>query len=242
MKTLLITGSSRGIGRAIALELGAFYKIVINYKNSKDEALDLLEDLRKVNPYSIAIGADVSDERDVDFMFDTIEKNFGPVDILINNAGISDYGLIQDMPYKRRNEIMKTNLDSVFLNTKRAVPKMIEKKAGVIVNISSIWGLEGASLETAYSASKGAINAFTKALSKELAPSNIRVNAIAPGMVDTDMMAKNFSKDELDSLKQEVGLGRLAKAEEIAKLISFLVSDDASYITGEIIGINGGFY
>lgn len=242
MKTVLITGSSRGIGKAIARRLAKSYKIVINYNNSKDEALNLLDEIRKVNPMSLAIKADVSKESEVDYLFDTIEKNFGPVDILINNAGKSYVGLIQDMEFDKWQEIINTNLSSVFLTSKRAIGPMISQKYGVIINMSSIWGREGAALEACYSATKGAINSFTKALSKELAPSNIRVNAIAPGVVLTDMMKEDFSEEELDLIREDIGLGRFADPKEIADLVSFLISDEASYITGSIIDINGGFY
>ena len=242
MKTVLITGSSRGIGAATARRLAESYKIVINYNNSKDEALALLDEIRKINPMSIAIGADVSKEDEVDYLFDTIEKNFGPVDILINNAGKSYVGLIQDMEFDKWQDLVNTNLNSVFLTTKRAIDKMVSKKSGVIINMSSIWGNEGAALEACYSATKGAINSFTKALSKELAPSNIRVNAIAPGVVLTDMMKEDFSERELDLIREDIGMGRFADPKEIADLIAFLISDEASYITGSIIDINGGFY
>lgn len=242
MKTVLITGSSRGIGAATARRLAENYKIVINYKNSKDEALALLSEIRKVNPMSLAIKADVSKEDEVDYLFDTVEKNFGSIDILINNAGKSHVGLIQDMTYENWQEIINTNLNSVFLTSKRAIGPMIRQKSGVIINISSIWGKEGAALEAAYSASKGAVNAFTKALSKELAPSNIRVNAIAPGVVLTDMMKNDYSERELNLIREDIGLGRFADPKEIADLVSFLISDEASYITGSIIDINGGFY
>ena len=242
MKTVLITGSSRGIGAAIARRLAENYKIVINYNNSQDEALALLDKIRKINPMSLAIKADVSKEDEVDYLFATIEKNFGPVDILINNAGKSYVGLIQDMEYDKWQEIVNTNLNSVFLTCKRAIGPMVSQKNGVIINMSSIWGNEGAALEVCYSATKGAINSFTKALSKELAPSNIRVNAIAPGVVLTDMMKEDFSKRELDLIKEDIGMGRFADPKEIADLVAFLISDQASYITGSIIDINGGFY
>ena len=242
MKTILITGSSRGIGAATARRLAENYKIVINYKNSKDEALDLLDGIRKINPLAIAVKADVSKEEEVYYLFDTIEKNFGPVDILINNAGKSHVGLIQDMTYENWQEIINTNLNSVFLTSKRAIGPMLRQKSGVIINMSSIWGKEGAALEAAYSASKGAINSFTKALSKELAPSNIRVNAIAPGVVLTDMMKNDYGEKDLKLIKEDIGLGRFADPKEIADLIAFLISDEASYITGSIIDINGEFY
>ena len=242
MKTVLITGSSRGIGAAIARRLNEDYKIIINYKNSKDKAFDLLYELREKNPNVIAIKADVSKEDEVDMMFDVAETNFGHVDILINNAGISHFSLIQDVDFATWKDVINTNLNSVFLNSKRAIPNMISQKYGVIINMSSIWGDFGASMEALYSTSKGGINTFTKALAKELAPSGIRVNAIAPGMVDTDLMRKDFSDQELEQLKSEVSSNRFAKPEEIAGLVNYLISDEASYITGDIVHINGGFY
>lgn len=242
MKTVLITGSSRGIGAAIAQRLNNEYKIIINYNNSKDEALKLLENLRKTNPNVIAVKADVSKEDDVNMLFDLAEKNFSHVDILINNAGISHFSQIQDIEFETWKKVISTNLNSVFLSSKRAIPNMIKNNYGVIINMSSIWGDFGASMEALYSTSKGAINTFTKALSKELAPSGIRVNAVAPGIVDTDMMRNDFSYQELEELKKEVSVNRFAKPEEIADLINYLISDQASYITGDIIHINGGFF
>lgn len=242
MKTVLITGSSRGIGAAIAQRLNNEYKIIINYNNSKDKALKLLENLRKTNPNVIAVKADVSKEDDVNMLFDLAEKNFSHVDILINNAGISHFSQIQDIEFETWKKVISTNLNSVFLSSKRAIPNMIKNNYGVIINMSSIWGDFGASMEALYSTSKGAINTFTKALSKELAPSGIRVNAVAPGIVDTDMMRNDFSYQELEELKKEVLVNRFAKPEEIADLINYLISDQASYITGDIIHINGGFF
>ncbi|WP_416335020.1 elongation factor P 5-aminopentanone reductase [Anaerococcus sp. DFU013_CI05] len=242
MKTVLITGSSRGIGAAIARRLNNEYKIIINYNKSKDKAMELLDELRETNPNVIAIKADVSDENEVENMFAIAEKNFGHVDILINNAGISHFSIIQDIDFDTWKNVINTNLNSVFLNSKRAIPNMISNQYGVIINMSSIWGDFGASMEALYSTSKGGINTFTKAMAKELAPSGIRVNAIAPGIVDTDLMRNDFSKSELEELKKEVAVNRFAKPEEIAGLVRYLISDEASYITGDIIHINGGFY
>lgn len=242
MKTVLITGSSRGIGAAIAKRLNDQYNIIINYNNSKDLAFKLLYELRKTNPNVIAIKADVSKEEDVEMMFAVAEKNFGHIDILINNAGISHFSLIQDIDFQTWKDVINTNLNSVFLNSKRAIPNMISNKYGVIINMSSIWGDFGASMEALYSTSKGGINTFTKAMAKELAPSGIRVNAIAPGIVDTDLMRNDFTEEELIELKKEVSTNRFAKPEEIAGLVEYLISDEASYITGDIIHINGGFY
>jgi 3-oxoacyl-[acyl-carrier protein] reductase len=241
MKTVLITGASRGIGAAIARKLNQNYKIVINYNKSKDQAMELLKELREKNPYVIAVQGDVSMERDVENLFKVAEENFGHVDILVNNAGISYFSLIQDMDFQEWIKVINTNLNSVFLNSKRAIPNMVARKDGVIINMSSIWGDFGASMEACYSTSKGAINTFTKALAKELAPSKIRVNAIAPGIVETDMMKEDFTEEELNELRSEVLTGRFAKPSEIASLVEYLISDDAAYITGDIIHINGGF-
>lgn len=242
MKTVLITGSSRGIGQAIARRLAGSYNLIINYNHSKDKALSLLDELREINPNIIAVKADVSKEEDVERLFSLGEKNFGAVDVLINNAGISHFSLIQDTTSEDFERIVGSNLRSVFLTTKRAVPHMIGQKYGVIINISSIRGKEGAAMESLYSLTKGGINAFTKALSKELSPSGIRVNAIAPGIVDTDMMRGDFDSEELEELKKDLPLGRFARPSEVADLLAFLISDEASYITGNIANINGGFY
>lgn len=242
MKSVLITGSSQGIGRAIAKKLNNKYKLILAYKESEKEALDLLYDLRKTNPNVIAVRADVSKEGDVDLLFKKAEENFSQVDILINNAGISKISLLQDMTYQDREEVIGVNLSSVFLTSKRALPSMLEKKEGVILNISSIRGSQGASMEVAYSASKGGVDSFTRSLAKEVGPSNIRVNAIAPGIVDTPMMERDFSKETREALKEDLLYNRFARPCEVADLASFLISDAASYITGEVIGINGGFY
>lgn len=242
MKTVLITGASRGIGAAIAKKLNKSYNLILTYKENKEKALNLLEDLRKENPNVIAVKCDVKNEDEINSLFDLAEKNFSHVDILINNAGISYFGLIQDMTLSDWNEILRTNLSSIFLTSKRAIPNMVCQKSGVIINISSIWGSLGASLEVAYSATKGGVNSFTKALSKELLPSNIRVNAISPGIVDTDMTKFDLSEDDKKSLKEDLIEKRFAKSEEIANLVEFLISEKGSYITGSIFDINGGFY
>ena len=242
MKTVLITGSSRGIGEAIAKKLNKSYNLVLTYNKNKDKALNLLEKLRKENPNVIAVKCDVKNENEVNNLFDIAEKNFSHVDILINNAGISYFGLLQDMDFSSWNDIINTNLSSIFLTSKRAIPNMVSQKSGVIINMSSIWGNLGASFEVAYSASKGGINSFTKALSKELIPSNIRVNAISPGIVDTDMTKFDLSSDDKKALKEDLIEKRFAKSEEIANLVEFLISDKGSYITGSIFDINGGFY
>ncbi|MDY3006419.1 3-oxoacyl-ACP reductase FabG [Anaerococcus sp. AGMB00486] len=242
MKTVIITGSSRGIGEAIARKLNKSYKLVLTYNKSEEKAIKLMEELRQDNPFVIAVKCDVKKKEDINRLFDLAEKNFNNVDILINNAGISYFGLIQDMKYEKWRELIDTNLSSIFLTSKRAIPNMIKNKDGVIINISSIWGEFGSSMEVAYSASKGGINAFTKALSKELIPSNIRVNAIAPGIVDTDMTKNDLTYEDILYLKEDLIQKRFANSEEVANLIEFLISDKGAYITGSIFDINGGFY
>ena len=240
MKTALITGSSRGIGAAIARRLAKSYKIVINYNNSEEPALSLLKELRQVNPNVIAVKADMTKEDEVDYLFKTAEANFGHVDILINNAGKSYVGLIQDMDFEKWQEMVNTNLNSVFLATKRALGPMISEKSGVIINISSIWGMIGGSMESCYSATKAAIIGLTKSLAKEFGYSNIKINAIAPGAIDTPML-DNISRDDLDYVIEDTPMGRLGTPEDIANLVEFLISDKNSFMTGQILSPNGGF-
>lgn len=239
-KTVLITGSSRGIGRACA---AAFAKegcnIVLN-GHTNEEAL--MEAQREVASYGVrteAILADVGNFDDTVAMFDQIKRTFGTVDILINNAGISYVGLFTDMSPDDWNRILSANLSSVFHCCRLALPAMITRKEGVIINMSSVWGVTGASCEAAYSATKGGINALTQALAKELAPSGIRVNAIACGAVDTDMNSC-FTEEELACLAQDIPAGRLARPSEIADLAVGLAFRHP-YLTGQIIKMDGGW-
>lgn len=239
-KTVLITGSSRGIGRAIALKLSDFdYKIVINYKEREDKAKELVELIRAKSRDCIAIKADVSDAKQVKRMFEEIENKFGSVDYLVNNAGISQLGLFQDIDYEEWRNIFAVNVDGMFNCTKNALPHMISEKYGKIINIASIWGIVGGSFETAYSATKGAIIAFTKSLAKELGPSNIAVNCIAPGAVMTDMLSV-LSEETLQRVKEETPLERIGKVEDIAETAAFLLSEAGSFYTGQILSPNGG--
>lgn len=238
MKTILITGASRGLGAAIAKKLAKDNNIIINYKNSEKEALALEKELSIYSNVK-SIKADVSNINEVENMFDEIKKCFGGVDILINNAGISKVGLFQDMPVSEFKEIFDVNVFGVYNTIQFTLPHMLSKKSGSILNISSIWGSNGASCEVAYSATKGAIESLTKSLAVELAPSNIKVNAIAPGVINTDMM-KEFSDSDLALIKDDIPMMRLAEASEVAELAAFLVSDKNSYMTGQIISIDGG--
>ncbi|MGN0145216.1 MAG: elongation factor P 5-aminopentanone reductase [Clostridium sp.] len=240
-KVALVTGASRGIGRAIAIELakeGA--SIVINYSKDDKGAEETLEEIKKINGYGILIKQDISSYEKTQIMVDEIINTMGKIDILINNAGISTVGLFMDSDKESIDRIMGVNLIGPIYLTNHVIKHMISRKSGAIVNLSSIWGEAGASCEVLYSATKGGVNLFTRALAKELAPSNIRVNAIAPGVIDTSMNSF-LGEEEKKELEEEIPLGRFGKSEEIGKLAVFLCSDDSSYITGQIIRADGGF-
>ncbi|MBO7186767.1 MAG: SDR family oxidoreductase [Clostridia bacterium] len=240
-KTVLISGASRGIGRATAkLFASKGFNVVINYNNSEKEALILENEIRLLGVKTLAIKANVANLIEVENMFKIIKENFGGVDILVNNAGVSKFSLAQDLTETEFDKIFGVNMKSVYLLTKYALDFMISKKSGAIINISSMWGERGASCESAYSASKSAIIGYTKSLAKELGLSGIRVNAVLPGVIDTDMNAC-FSKEELDDLADSCSLKRIGKPEEVAELIYFLASEKSSYITGQAIAIDGGF-
>jgi 3-oxoacyl-[acyl-carrier protein] reductase len=236
-KHAIVTGSSRGIGRAIAAELaGKGYDLTITCVNNEDKLNELAEELRK--DYGISCSTfkgDLSDPESVGRLYEGITD----LDILVNNAGISYVGLIQDMTPEEWNRVISVNLNSAFYCSRLAIPLMLKKKDGCIINISSIWGEHGASMEVAYSASKGGLNSFTKALAKELAPSNIRVNAVACGMIDTDMN-RIFDPDEIAGITEEIPAGRMGRPEEVAQLISNLFLNN-TYITGQIITLDGGW-
>lgn len=240
-KTVLITGASRGIGRATAEKFAIEgYNVIINYYKSKDKALSLLEHLISSGANAIAIQADVSNRKQVEQMFEESYKKFGKIDILVNNAGIADMALFTDITEEQWKKFFDVNVNGMFNCCQCVLPKMISEKSGRIINIASIWGLVGASCETHYSATKGAIISFTKALAKELGPSNILVNAIAPGAVDTDMIA-GVSEEILETIKNETPLQIIAKPEEIADVIYLLSTEETKLITGQVINPSGGF-
>lgn len=238
-KTVLITGSSRGIGLAAAKRLaGTGCNIVLNCSKSEEElnkALRLLGSNK-----TLAIKCDVSDLKQVKSMFEEIKKTFGNVDILVNNAAVSYVGLFNKMQPQEWERIIDVNIKGVFNCCGEVLESMIHNKSGNIINISSIWGVCGASCEAVYSASKGAVNSFTKALAKELAPSGITVNAISCGVIDTDMNAF-LSDSEKKALCDEIPAQRFGKPEEIAELIYFLAAGRCSYLTGQVITVDGGF-
>ncbi len=235
-KTALITGASRGIGAAIALKLAqdGFFT-VINYFSSKEPA----EDIAKQTD-GIALQTDVSDINQVKKMLETIKNKTGGIDVLVNNAGISISGLFTDITPEQEQRIWEINVNGVLNCTKAVLPYMINKKYGKIINISSMWGQVGASCEVHYSMTKAAVIGFTKALAKELGPSGINVNCIAPGVIMTDMNAMH-STETMELLKEETPLERIGTPQDIAETVSFLASDKSSFITGQIFGVNGGF-
>ena len=240
-KTTLITGASCGIGRAIAHAFAAEgHHLVLNCRSSKNELLELKSELETA--YHIKVLAsigDISGHAYVQQLFREIDTHFPGVDILINNAGISHIGLLSDMEIDDWDRMVNTNLTSVFSTSKLAIPHMIHQKSGKIINISSVWGITGASCEVAYSACKGGVNAFTRALAKELAPSNIQVNAIACGVIDTRMNACLSAEEQL-ALKNEIPAGRFGTPEEVAALTLQLATGN-EYLTGQVIALDGGW-
>lgn len=236
-KKALITGASRGIGKAIAIEFAQKgYDIYVTCKNSFAELQQLCSELEaKYNIEATPFLADAGDAESVDKMFADIKD----IDVVVNNAGISYIGLLTDMSVEEWNRVMNTNLNSLFYICRHAVPVMVHKKSGKIINISSVWGNVGASMEVAYSAAKGGMNSFTKALAKELAPSNIQVNAIACGVIDTQMN-RCFSEEEREALREEIPADRFGKPEEVAGLVLQLAEGN-DYLTGQIITLDGGW-
>ena len=238
-KTVIVTGGSRGIGAAIvSLLVKENYNVVLNYNKSEEIAKNMKEEFTQKG-YNVEIfKADVSKREEVKKLIEfTIEK-FGQIDILINNAGISQTKLFTEITDEDWNKMLSTNLNSVFYMTQETIPYMIHKKEGCIINISSIWGMIGASCETHYSVAKAGVDAMTKSLAKELGLSNIRVNSIAPGIIDTDMN-KYLTQQELKEIKEEIPLGKIGKTIDIAKCVKWLIEDE--YTTGQIIRINGGW-
>ena len=239
-KTVLITGSSRGIGKAIAMKYAKKgYNVVINCKTNEELLLKVKKEIESFQTNCLAFVGDVGDYETCELLFEQIKKHFGSIDVLINNAGISYIGLLTDMKPNEWNQIIQNNLTSVFNCCHLAIPYMIHKQKGKIVNISSVWGVTGASCEVAYSTTKGGMNAFTKALAKELAPSNIQVNAIACGAIDTEMN-QFLSDEELLQLIDEIPANRLGRAEEVADLV-YSITHKNQYLTGQIIQLDGGW-
>lgn len=239
MSTAIITGGAKGIGRAIVEELASMgINIVANYNTSEEGAQNLKKELENKG-YKIEIyKADVSKKEEVKKLVEYTKNTFGDIDILINNAGICQFKLFTDITEEEWNKIIQANLTSAFYVTQEVVKDMIKNKKGCIINISSVDAITGASCEVHYSVAKAGMDGLTKSLAKELAPSNIRVNSVAPGAIQTDMN-KNLSKEEIEEVNKEIPMGRFGKPEEIAKCVKWLVED--TYTTGQIISPNGGW-
>ena len=240
-KVAIITGGTRGIGKGIALEFakeGA--ELVLNYLNDDKRAMETLKEIVDLGAKCRLSKGDISNfSYTKELITNTIDE-LGKVDILVNNAAISRIGLFMDETESSYNEIMDINFKSVFNTCNNVIGHMLSRREGVIINISSVWGNVGASCEVLYSASKGAINSFTKALGKEVAPNGVRVNCIAPGVIDTEMN-RWMNKDEVEELNSEIPMSRFGRCSEVGRVAVFLASDESSYITSEIINVNGGF-
>ncbi len=234
-KVVLITGGSRGIGREIAITLAQKGCLVIaNYNKSEEQAKKLKQENANIEIFK----ADVSKREEVHKMVEEIITRYHKIDVLINNAGISESKMFTDVTDEDWNKIINNDLYSAFCTTQEVITSMINRKEGCIINISSIWGLVGSSCETIYSIAKAGIDAMTKSLAKEMGPSNIRVNSIAPGIIDTDMN-KCYNQREIEDIKEKIPLEKIGKTSDIAKCVNWLIEDE--YTTGQVISINGGW-
>ena len=237
----LITGSSRGIGWAVAMELaGNGYAVCVNYLQHREDAESLVAQLRDQGREVIAVQADVADSQAVENMVRQAEHALGPITLLVNNAGISWQGLCQDTDDEIWDRILAVNLTGTRNAARAVLPRMISEKTGCIINISSMWGLRGASCEVAYACSKAAVIALTRSLALEVAPSGIRVNCVAPGCIETDMV-RVLGPETREMLVEEAPLGRLGTPEDIAHAVAFLASEKASFLTGQVLSADGGF-
>ena len=236
MKTVLITGGSRGIGKAVVeLFSERGYNVAFTYKNSCEEAKALSEKCG-----ALAIRADSESEADVIRAVKEVREAFGRIDVLVNNAAVSSFSLVTDLSLSEWNRVMNTTLTGAFLFARESLPDMIRNKWGRIINVSSMWGISGASCEVHYSAAKAGLIGFTKALAKEVGLSGVTVNAVAPGVIKTDMN-KSLSDDDIKALIDETPMARIGSVEDVSRAVFFLASEDSSFITGEIMNISGGF-
>lgn len=239
MKTVIITGGAKGIGKAIAYEFAnSGYNVIINYKTSEKQAIQIKEELTKLGKNVEIYKADLCKKEEVDNMIKFVEDKYKTIDVLINNAGISQIKPFAEIEENDWDNMINNNLKTVYLTTKAVINNMIRNQTGTIINISSIWGITGASCEVHYSTAKAGIIGMTKALAKEMALSNIRVNAIAPGMIETDMN-NELNEEEIAEIEKDIPLKRSGKPEEVAKTAKWLA--ETQYITGQIIRVDGGW-
>ena len=241
MRTVLITGASRGIGAQTArlfAENGD--RVIINYCHSVENATALVREIEAFGGTAFAVQADVSDECQVRRMMDEVFARCEHIDVLIHNAGVAHQGLLTDMDTQEWHRMMGVHLDGAYYCCRSVVPDMVRRHTGVILTVSSMWGEVGASCEVAYSAAKAGLIGFTKALAKELGPSGVRVNAVAPGVIETDMCA-TLDEETRVSLQEETPLMRIGTAQDVAHALYFLASDKASFVTGQVLSVNGGF-
>ena len=240
MSTVLITGASRGIGAQCALAFAREgYDVAVNFCHSEEKASALVKEIQALGVRATAVCADVSDSAQVKKMFESVRAELGTVDILVNNAGIAHVGLLTDTTDDEWRQLLDTNLSGAFYCCREALRDMIRAHSGVIVNIASMWGEVGASCEAAYSAAKAGVIGLTKALAKEVGPSGVRVNAVSPGVVMTDMMG-GFSDEDVAALKEETPLTALGSPGDIADMVLYLASEKARFITGQVFSVNGG--
>lgn len=240
-KTVFITGASRGIGAACAIYFAEHgYDVGVNYLNNKDKADDVVARIRAMGRGAVALHGDVADYQEIAAAIDKCTKELGPIDVVVNNAGIAQQKLFTQITPDEWRRMFSVNVDGIYNVLNAALPQMINRKSGSVVNVSSMWGISGASCEVHYSASKSAVIGLTKALAQELAPSNIRVNCVAPGLIDTEMNA-NLSEEDVQGVIDETPLGKIGKAEDIAKAVFFLADEEySSFTTGQILSPNGG--
>ena len=240
-QVVLVTGASGGIGKAVAEKFAQNgYRVAVHYHNGKERAEALQKQLEQQGCSLMTVQADLRDSMQVQAMIEQIERSWGGVDVLVNNAGVAQQKLFTDITDEEWRNMFAIHVVGAFYCARAVLPEMIHRKRGCIINVSSMWGQTGGSCEVHYSAAKGALQAMTKALAKEVGPSGIRVNCVAPGVILTEMNTRMFDQDTLEALKEETPLETLGTTEDVANMIYFLASAEAGFITGQIIGVNGG--